>query len=233
MPKWDERRRSAWGVKDGVLQQTSDERETWLTAGDPACAMYTLNVKAKKTGGSEGFLILVHGHGEGNYVWFNVGGWGNSASAIEQAVEGAKTELGQSSDFTVETGKWYDIRVEVAGRDIKCYIDNKLITQGVESSSGGGPTQAIFAAASRVDSSGDIILKVVNAGSAAQQLKIDLKGVSNVAKEATLETMSGQPSDVNTVQEPTKVGAKAVNHQQCRRELRARVPGVFGECRFG
>ena len=28
---------------------------------------------------------------------------------------------------SIETGRWYDIRVEVKGSNIKCYLDGKLI----------------------------------------------------------------------------------------------------------
>ena len=28
---------------------------------------------------------------------------------------------------SIETGRWYDIRIELTGKNIKCYLDGKLI----------------------------------------------------------------------------------------------------------
>jgi alpha-L-arabinofuranosidase len=46
---------------------------------------------------------------------------------------------------------------------------------------------------------------VVNTVNVAQQLKIDLTGVGNLAKEATFEQLTGDPDVQNTVAEPTKI----------------------------
>jgi alpha-L-arabinofuranosidase len=195
-----------WAVKDGAVQQTNaDIEDARLTAGDAKWTDYTLRVKARKLSGAEGFLIMFHVKDANNYAWFNVGGWDNSRSAIEHAVDGEKSELG-NSEFTVETGKWYDIRIEVKGRDVKCYVDDKLVVSGTESASAG--TNVLYAAASREDGSGDIILKVVNAGESLQQIEIGLRGVTDVAREASIETLTGEPGDVNSVASPTKVAPK-------------------------
>jgi alpha-L-arabinofuranosidase len=195
-----------WAVKDGAAQQTdADSEDCRLTAGDTSWTDYTLKVKARKLSGAEGFLIMFHVKDRDNYIWFNVGGWDNSRTAIEQAIEGEKAELG-NSDFTVETGKWYDIRVEVKGREIKCYVDDKLIVQGTEGSA--GAVQGLFAAASREERSGDVILKVVNPRETAQTIDININGVSSIQREASLEVLTGRADDVNTVAEPTKIAPK-------------------------
>jgi alpha-N-arabinofuranosidase len=72
------------------------------------------------------------------------------------------------------------------------------------------PAGGLFAAASRVDSSGDVILKVVNSRSADEQLEIDLQGGGSVAPEATAWVISGKPSDVNTIASPEKVAPRQV-----------------------
>ena len=72
-------------------------------------------MKAKKDSGDEGFLILFHVKDGQHFGWFNVGGWGNTKSGIEKADGGNASPIGESNPFKVETGKWYDIRVEVKG----------------------------------------------------------------------------------------------------------------------
>ena len=121
-------------------------------------------------------------------------------------MDGQKSEIGTSTPFTAEADKWYDVRVELQGRDIKCYVDDKLVAEATDKPA--APAPALFAAASRVDETGEVILKVVNSVDAAQQVEINLRGVTEVAKEASAELLTGRPTDMNTVEEPTKVAPK-------------------------
>lgn len=195
-----------WGAADGVLSQTDERRDTWITAGDPKWQDYTLRLKARKVSGNEGFLVLVHVRDRSNYVWFNVGGWGNTKSSIEQASDGAKADIAAAVPFKVDAGKWYDLRVEVKGHDVQCFVDDRPVVQGTEQDQ--KPTQTLFAAASRVDATGEVILKVVNPGATAQLVEVTLKGITEVAKDAAAEVMTGQPDEMNSIEEPTKVAPK-------------------------
>ena len=47
-----------WAVKNQALQQTGNDINCYTIAGDKEWTDYTLTLKAKKTGGSEGMLIL-------------------------------------------------------------------------------------------------------------------------------------------------------------------------------
>src|ERR1043165_7928354 len=92
---------------------------------------------------------------QNNYMWFNVGGWNNTQTAIELAENGARHTIGNTSQFKVETGKWYDIRIEVRGKDVKCFIDNQQICAATFT-----PTpqpDPMYATASRDNATGDII----------------------------------------------------------------------------
>jgi len=193
----------SWEVTDGSLKQTDTGTEPRITAGDLYWQDYTLSVKAKKDSGNEGFLIMFHVKDRNHYDWFNVGGWGNSKSGIEKADGGNAGPIGDSDPFTVETGKWYDIRVEVKGLEIKCYVDDKLIAQAMDTAT--QPTEPVFVVASKVDSTGEVILKVVNVVDAPENLEINLQGMPSVAKTATLEMLQGDPQVQNSVESPKKI----------------------------
>ncbi|RYX86701.1 hypothetical protein EON83_00540 [bacterium] len=113
-----------WKIADGVLRQSGVQERALATIGDPTWSNYTLNLKARKTGGNEGFLIVFGPQDDGNKSWWNLGGWGNTKSALE--LPGASTA---QTPQTIELNRWYDIRVEVQGPTVKCYLDNKLIQQ--------------------------------------------------------------------------------------------------------
>lgn len=73
-----------------------------------------------------------------------------------------------------------------------------------------GPFDAIYASAAREDSSGDVILKLVNVQAAPQRVRIDLQGVKTVRSDAHGEVITGELTAINTVAEPQKVTPRAI-----------------------
>jgi alpha-L-arabinofuranosidase len=201
--------RGAWKLDDGAIRQTSLEEDTAAIGGDPSWTDYTLHVKAKKLGGSEGFLIRFHVRDAENYWQWNIGGWGDTRSSLQRVSAGEAQEMGRSARVTVETGKWYDIRIHVVDGRIECYLDDKLITRANETSE---PfSQPVYVAASRVSSSGEIILKVVNVSDSSVDLHIDLPGAGSLDPVAKGWQLSGQPQDQNSLANPTKVAPKSIS----------------------
>ncbi len=81
---------------------------------------------------------------------------------------------------------------------------------GAWSKSGGdspNPEEPIFAAASREDASGDIILKVVNIFDTDQTLTVDLAG-AKIHPTASGEVMTGGLEDVNSVESPLRTAPR-------------------------
>lgn len=195
--------KGAWKAQDGVLQQTSDEINCRATAGDPRWTDYTYTLQARKIAGKEGFLILFHVQSDDSWVWWNIGGWGDTRTALERSYNGAQSEIGQESPVTIDTGRWYDIRIEVQGTSIRCYLDGKLVSRATDTVT--APVTPVYATASRDLAAGDVILKVVNVSDAAQPLQIDLEGVGGKVQSATAETIQGNPQDVNSLDNPEKI----------------------------
>jgi alpha-L-arabinofuranosidase len=200
---WRPTRGSQWSVADGAYRQSASGDNRRSVTGDRDWTDYTLSLQARKISGREGFLIMVHAADSNNYVWWNVGGWNNTLTALEAIQDGESNRISEQVPVTVEPNRWYDIRMEVKGRNIKCYLDDKLVSEGTEAPA--PPPATLFATASRDDASGDVILKVVNADGTGRPVNIKLDGAKNVAPQASVEVLSGQPRDVNTLENPTKV----------------------------
>ncbi|HVT87234.1 MAG TPA: alpha-L-arabinofuranosidase C-terminal domain-containing protein [Tepidisphaeraceae bacterium] len=83
---------------------------------------------------------------------------------------------------------------------------------------------AVYATASKVDSNGDLILKLVNFQKAPQQVTIDLQGVARVQRNATVEVLTGNPDDINTVAEPTKIAPKKTTIDNVGRKFIHELP---------
>lgn len=50
----------AWSVQNGALRQTAEREFVRAIAGDKTWTEYTVDLKARKISGREGFLILFH-----------------------------------------------------------------------------------------------------------------------------------------------------------------------------
>ncbi len=111
-----------WKVQDGALRQSSPAENIRALVGDKTWTDYTYTLKARKLGGQEGFLIPFLVEDDEAKCWWNIGGWGNTRHALEMGGLMAKEENGR-----IETGRWYDLRIEVRGSNVKCYLDDRLV----------------------------------------------------------------------------------------------------------
>jgi alpha-N-arabinofuranosidase len=68
-----------------------------------------------------------------------------------------------------------------------------------------GMFDGIYVSATRENSTGDVILKLVNIQAAPQPLRVDIQGVQSIRKDATGEMITGELGAVNTVSEPMAV----------------------------
>ena len=202
-----------WSVRQNVISPNSADSETWAVFGDPSWTDYSVRVRARKVGGSEGFIVLCHALGTSHYQWINIGGWDNTSAQFESANGGGGRDgLGARVPFQVETGRWYNLRLEVRGTRYRAFVDDQLIT---EASAEPQPTATpAYASATYVKTDNTVIVKVVNAGATALDTTINLRGVGHVEPNGTAIVLAGEPSAVNTLDEPLKVAPKqeAIDH---------------------
>lgn len=187
-------------IMDGRYVQSSSTAE-------PAMAMssqtfdgetVTYSLRAKKTDGSEGFLVRFGTrNGEGGY-WWNVGGWGNKRHGIERFVGDTKTTMTDTAG-SVRTGVWYDLKVELSPGRIQCFLDGKRVHDFPLT------TPAVSVASSLDRSAGEVIVKLVNPGAAPVDATISLHGARNVQPKAKLITLAGDGGAVNTLENPDVV----------------------------
>ncbi|MEV7732647.1 alpha-L-arabinofuranosidase C-terminal domain-containing protein [Streptomyces sp. NPDC088921] len=191
--QWTHTGGGSWSVQDGQYVQTDVTAEnTMVSAGDPSWHDYDLKAKATKKAGKEGFLVAFGVKDTGNYYWWNIGGWNNTQSAVEQAVDGGKSTL-VSKAGSVETGRTYDIDVKVRGRQVTLYLDG----QEWGSFTDDKPAEPFRQVVTRDQKTGDLIVKVVNAQNAAARTAIDLGG-AKVASRARVTTLAAAPDAVNS-----------------------------------
>ncbi len=207
-----------WKLADGALRQSGEGSNRRAIAGDSTWIDYTYTLKARKLGGAEGFLILFSVKDKDNWVWWNIGGWNNSQTGIEASDEGGKTTVGNLLPGSIETGRWYDIKVALSGQHIRCYLDGQLVQDETYDAS---PLRPLHAVISRSSASGEIIMKVVNVSSRPVDTRVTIDGVSSVAPAAEVSVLtSPNPRDENTIVEPMKVVPKTETFSGIAKEFR-------------
>jgi alpha-L-arabinofuranosidase len=191
-----------WKAEAGVLRQTAGGENIRAVAGDRKWRDYTYTLKARKLGGAEGFLILLGVDSEGRKSWWNLGGWGNQRHALE--VPGI--DSGEASvNGRIETGRWYAIRIELAGSRVRCYLDGKLI-HDVQAR----PMDAVHASSTLSPDSREVILKVVNAAFTGRTVDVRLAGATGAGKTGRGWVLtSADAMDENSLDAPRRIAPVA------------------------
>ena len=185
-----------WTVVDGVLRQNAVGENFRAVTGDPAWTNYTLTLKARKLGGSEGFLVLFQTPDIAHPVWWNLGGWGNT----EHSLQGGglvEDHVGGS----IETNRWYDIRIELREGAVKAYLDGKLIHETDRK-----PVATFYAAAGRDRRAGELVLQMVNPFAEPMSVTVKLNGAVKLGDKArTITLASPDPDAENSFDQPDTV----------------------------
>ena len=201
-----------WSVKDGELIQSSASTNT-NTYGNTGTAMYfgdyswsdyTLTLDAVKISGSEGFLIPFAVQNKGNNYFWNIGGWNNTVSCLQQVTDNSKSGQlsGTVKNCVIKSGQKYQLKLVVTPNNVKCYIDNELyIDYDMPETANAESYQVVS-----TDASGDIIIKMVNVTGYPKTFAIDIENAGNITETAQVYTVAGSsPADDNILGKPESV----------------------------
>ena len=189
-----------WAVHDGVLRQSSIAPNVTAFVGDTAWTDYSITLKARKLSGENGFQIYFRNRNSSERLRWDLGGFWNSVHFMETGITSVSMKAG------IEPDRWYDIKIEILGNSVKGYLDGKLVQ---EVSDDRLNAQSLCASASRDDSSGEIILKVVNTAIETVTTQIDIRGAAKLSGNGKIIVLTSEsPLDENTLENPSKVTPK-------------------------
>ncbi|MCR5041774.1 MAG: hypothetical protein K6C36_06750 [Clostridia bacterium] len=181
-----------WNVKNGELVQNDTTME-WSQAGTVAyfgddIENYTYTLDAVKLDGEEGFLIPFGVTDESNCLMWNIGGWNNTVSCLQEIKDGGKTGQipGTVRELVIETGRLYKLKVVVDGRNVKCFIDGELYVDYTT----GSDSEALCYTVSGIDGD-DLIIKLVNVTEERKTVAVDLASLDATGLTASVLTLTG------------------------------------------
>ncbi len=175
--------------------------ETEHSIGHMDWENFTLTAKLKKISGKSGLYLRFAMPEDKSFIFtWEVGGWENQDCLIRSEIRGRHTVLTQQ-DFALETGRTYDLRMEVRGRHVRTFVDGVLQNEGEDVQPSIEP---LYWSAS--EEKGDIILKAVNASEEAFVPEICLEGFEEAALEGEAYTYaSGDMDAENSYDAPEKL----------------------------
>ena len=202
-----------FSIDDGALLQSNTGATAngntgdVLYLGDADLDDYTMTFKATKLTGYEGFIIPFAVTDRDNFWHWNIGGWGNTVSCLQYCTGGAKTNEveGTVRQFAVETGREYELKIEVKGYRVRCYIDGELMID-----------YDTFAFMHRIypvvgEDEDDIIVKIVNTTDKEAPFRINVSAMTAYEGKGKVETIDFvAPGTINT---PSKENVKIVESE--------------------
>lgn len=179
---WEKVSDGIWKVADGVMKQSKTTFNAGAFAntgsciyyGDEEWSNYTFTVDATKTGGDEGFLIPFAVKDKNNNFFWNIGGWNNTVSCLQEVSGGVKSGQvgGTVKNCSVSTDQTYHLKIVVTDYNVKCYIDDRLyVDYDISDSSNAESYQVVSEA-----ENGDLIIKLVNVTESEKTFAVNIAG---------------------------------------------------------
>lgn len=165
---------------------------------------YTFTCKVRMDSVGQGFQFYLGMTIDGKTGFrYNIGMWSNNDRAELLRIENNK-DLGvltEHSGLVIAKNIWYDVKIVVSPTKSDFYIDGKLILTYIAQ-----PMPLQFIHSGYDETSGEVVLKVVNAADSVYSTNIQLYGaqkITKVGKVVTLSAASGM--DENSYTQPTKI----------------------------
>ena len=191
----------SWTAGEGTLKGSGPGVMRWnLWSAPEAFGDCSISLKARKTAGAEGFLIYFGMHDGLNGYVLNIGGWGNQTTAFQRINGNDMPQIPNNISQHVEEGRWYDIRIDVKGGKFTYYLDGKqMLETTIENIQR-------YVVSGYDESTGELIVKFVNATEEPFTTSINLQNVTSVERKGKVVTLtSNDPKDENTLDDPKKV----------------------------
>lgn len=165
-----------------------------------------------------GFDCFLGWEDEENYFSVNFGGWHNHDLFLSGRKGGAPMTFTQTP-FHVQPDRQYSLRVEVRGRMITAFVNQKKM---MEHECKPFYMESLYYTASR-EKDGDIIIKLANTTELKKDCKIYLEGVTEIETNEVWEMGGFDDAAANTFEAPFYITPKTGNVEWTGKSLNYRI----------
>ena len=186
-----------WSVSNNILHQTGIIANCNIVSKDVVSARsYTITTKVERLANNQatGVRFGISGNNNNTYFNFCIGDGGTSIT-LQRSVAGSMTRV-----FTTPLPSNYgnvvlDVKIEVSGGSIKCYINDELTAEYNEE----GAKQKAFYVGNYETKTGDVIIKAVNSTNKPVEGILNITGVKSLLSTGEVTVLSnlssGSPND--------------------------------------
>ncbi|MGV3613892.1 MAG: alpha-L-arabinofuranosidase C-terminal domain-containing protein [Fimbriimonas sp.] len=196
-----------WRQENGVFSQTEggENRRIFLQNLDLTNAQkWEVRLKARKTGGDEGFIVMFGAKSGQDFLQWNVGGWDNTQHAFERTVGGSRSVIAQKPG-KIESNRWYDVRLVGDGPQIRAYLDGQLIQEMDDADA-----PRFTALAGVDDRKRELVVKVVNGTAGPVSSRIDVAGLRLATKGTATVLQGSRLDEENAFDAPLRIAPRTV-----------------------
>lgn len=162
---------------------------------------YTLEVKARKNKGSDGFCMLFGAEDYNNYYQLHIGADSGQYVYIEKIEGGVSSKVTAPVPFALKENQWYQIKATILADEVECFINNQSV---LKYSIQKQPNR--FAIAGYEEQTNEIILKVVNAEPVPFKTSIKLDNVGEIDPKGRIITLTAKnKNEENSFKDPTRI----------------------------
>ncbi len=192
---WD-KRGGDWTLQDGAIQQSQERGDFSLFLKNKKFSDCTFSLKAKKISGTNGFKIYIGSFYGFSNIIFELGGERNTTHCVRWNREKFSSKVKGS----IDTSRWYDIKVQTKNGALTCWLDGKqIISEQLP------VMPAVYALAGLDNKTGCLILKAVNLENTEVSLDVNLQNFSPSSSATEILLTSKSVRDRNSFESPKNV----------------------------
>jgi alpha-L-arabinofuranosidase len=214
--------RGDWNINNNVLAQTSLQIGTRRLLKNFSGNDYTLEFNARRTSGLQGFMVYfgMTEDGQTGQV-LNIGGWNNQTTSVHIIAGGNLGSMDSNTiKHTLETDRWYNVKLIVTPEKMEFYLDGALMLTYKATTE---PHQ--FVSSGYDETTGELILKVVNAANTPYFTKVKLEGAKSVEKIGKVISLTAKNGEEeNSFENPKNIYPQESEYKRFGKEFEYEFP---------
>lgn len=173
--------RGDWQVKENVLYQNQKGIDAFAILKDKIYEDCTIELKAKKISGTEGFRVVFGGSDLNNYFMADMGSHTNESVIFREINnEGSISLFDYRNTTSIKANQWYTIRIEIKGDHWKCYLNDKLEYEYTYT-----PEKKHYVVSGYDRKRSEIIVKLINAEAEDWNVQLQLDNAKEITSKGT------------------------------------------------
>lgn len=194
--------RGSWKVDGEVLHQSQKGIDAFAILKDMEFEDCTIELKAKKISGSEGFRVVFGGTDLKNYFMADMGSHTNESVIFrEMNDEGSISLFDYRNTTSILANQWYTVRIEIKGDHWRCFLNDELQYEYTYTLD-----KKHYVVSGYDREREEVIVKLVNAEAENWKVRLQLDNAVSIASEGTKIVLSAVDRfDENSFEAPLKI----------------------------